>query len=64
MTLQFFVFVYHRKKLEDPGAFPILLVYEELGWKLSLGFDLEKLCFTLLVNDIAFYDLRYQAVIE
>lgn len=50
--------------MEDPGAFPILLVYEKLGWKLALGFDLDNFCFTLSVNDIAFYDLRYQAVIE
>lgn len=50
------------RKLDDPKLFPIPLRYDEMGWKLKVGFDWEREIFTLSVNGNDFWELPYQAV--
>ena len=28
-----------RKKLSEPGAFPVHIMHQKIGWKLTVGFD-------------------------
>ena len=52
---------FYRKKLEHPGLFPVKLICDELEWKITLDFDVQKDSFILSINDQAFLTLPYQA---
>ena len=43
-----------RGRFDDQSIYPIPLLYDELGWKLAVGFDPACASFTLHVNDVPF----------
>ena len=57
----FFLFNFDRKKLTQPGAFPITLQDDELCWKLSLDYNVQTDKFLLFINDEAFEEMPFQA---
>ena len=57
----FFLLNFDRKKLTQPGAFPITLQDDELCWKLSLDYNVQTDKFLLFINDEAFEEMPFQA---
>ena len=51
----------YRKKLSQPGIFPMQLINDQLSWKLSLDYDFPSDKFLLYINGKAFLELPYQA---
>ena len=49
------------RRYDDPTIYPISLVYDELGWKLAVGYDPDGDCFTIHVNDVPFMSIPFQA---
>ena len=47
------------RRYDDLSVYPIMLMYEELSWKLSVGIDLKNECYTLDVNQVSVHDLPY-----
>ena len=54
-------YIFCRKKLNNPALFPLILQTDELGWKLSLGYDVDEDKFVLYINDIPFLALPFKA---
>ena len=49
-----------RKKLSDPGAFPVCIIHQHKGWKLTVGWDRNKEQFTVDVQGNSAKELHYQ----
>ena len=52
---------FYRKKLTDPGLFPIRLRNDELDWKLFLDYVVEEDKFLLFINDLPYLLLPFKA---
>ena len=49
--------------MSDETLFPIEFTFQELGWKIRITYDREKLSFNLKVNDSDFEELPLQTTL-
>ena len=56
--------IFYRKKLSQPGLFPIKLQDDELQWKLCLDYDVLADKFLLYIDGRSFHQMPTQSEIN